>query len=318
MSKTNNTTPEVPWRDPGYTNPAYNLNEKELEKSQEQIADTTGTAKTETTDEYNKVHETPNDSLNKNQNVNYAKTGGQYGHINNRSYAKTLQLAREADAYNNMPVAHHTHYGSAYGSGIQDMGVPYEKPQIQTMETRAMDQAFQLDTQRKMAEQDLQAAVARKDLDAFIAAYQQKYNIVLTKEQASLEMIKYLRQEQITDYFQKNMYGFHKLFDRYFSADTAAVIDGLIRRGDGTFAAMFAKLLLGFAPRNTFDYLEDEIRKAKMDKWFGSRGGRGYWTSNPNDPEVIRKWEEYTNEAVLDDFKQNAPGKMEKALKRMK
>ena len=137
------------------------------------------------------------ESLDPNAGKNIAQGQGQYGMINNRNYAKTLRLAREADAYNNKPQAHIVRVGSVFGSGIQDMGTGYDRPKIQTMETRAMDQSFQLDTSQKQLAQALQDAVNHKDLNAFIKTYSQLYGITLDKQQAMADM-------KVHPYFMKD------------------------------------------------------------------------------------------------------------------
>ena len=96
-------------------------------------------------------HKTDKSKLDPNANKNIAKGESQYGMFNNRDYSTTLRLAREADRYNNRPAEHVMGIGTRKTGGNKDYGLGYDRPKIQTMETRAMDQAQQLDTQQKSA-----------------------------------------------------------------------------------------------------------------------------------------------------------------------
>lgn len=180
---------------------------------------------------YEGVHGTDNTELNPFNAANNARGEGRFGMFNDRDYRTTLRLARRADAYNNKPVAHHIVQDSLYGSGNTDMGVPYERPKIETMETRAMEQARQLDTNQKQLEQQLQAAVNRKDLDAFIDAYKQMYGIELDRYKATVAMRDYERRQEIAQVLLKDREYFMQFFTRSFNADTAVALFNLARNG---------------------------------------------------------------------------------------
>ena len=92
-------------------------------------------------------HKTDKSKLDPNANKNVAKGESQYGMFNDRDYSTTLRLARETDRYNNRPTEHVMGIGTRKTGGNKDYGLGYDRPKIQTMETRAMDQAQQLDTQ---------------------------------------------------------------------------------------------------------------------------------------------------------------------------
>lgn len=187
-------------------------------------AKTTATAQDETSAIKDEVLNTPGQSLHKRQNYNLAKGEGDMGMINNRDYSTTLRLARQADRYNSRPQEHVIHQGSYKGSGIRDMGTLEERPKLETMETRAMNQSFQLDTNQKTLAQALQDAVNRKDLNAFILAYQQKFGIVLTKMQAEIEMRKYARQLVMQQQTTKTLQEYSGLLNQYLGARAASII----------------------------------------------------------------------------------------------
>ncbi len=208
------------------------------------------------------AHNTPKERLDPRVNANQAKGEGQYGMINGRDFSRTLRLARDADRYNNKPVDHHIRQGSAFNSGTQDMGVGYERPRIQTMETRAMDQAFQLDTNQKQLAQQLQAAVNRKDLDAFIACYQQMYDIELDRYRAENLMRQYERQTEMQNIVMHNT----DWFKREFSAQTAATLMS-INKENPQLAALTAAVLLGQTTPAQEEQLRQEVRQEAYAKY---------------------------------------------------
>lgn len=214
-------------------------------------------------------HDRPKESLDPNAGKNIAQGQSQYGMINNRNYAQTLRLAREADAYNNKPQDHIVRYGSAFGSGIRDMGTGYDRPQIQTMETRAMNQAYQLDTNQKQLAQQLQDAVNHKDLNAFIQLYQQLYNITLTREEAVREFRRFERQVVIQQTMQRNMTKFNSQYGRFFSAETLEAINNLVTKGHSIYAKDLAGMLTGSTTASEQAQLEEAIVNGYMESVFG-------------------------------------------------
>lgn len=217
-----------PFVDPGKNNKAVDTYvEQQIEQGVNDSNAAVENAKDEGRGYYNEQLKTPGKALYNEQNNNIAKFGGSKGHINNRSYAKTLKLAREADAYNNKPQDEMFSVGTMHTGGIKNLGTGYQRPRIQTMETRAMDQAFQLDTSRKQAMQALQAAVDHKDLDAFIRMYQYLYDRSISKEQANILMRQFERQRLASQMLTKDVTQWHAEFDRYLGTDTVTKIYNL-------------------------------------------------------------------------------------------
>ncbi len=163
--------------------------------------------------------ETPNESLSKDYNANYAKDGGQYGRFNNKDYRTTLRLAREADAYNAgfAPTMMTTGYNSGGGVDIEQV----QRPKLETMETRAMEQAERLDTNQKELAQELQNAINHKNLDAFKQLYTQLYGIQLSSAAAKSMLYSQLASQKLANTLAKNLSLYQTQLARYMSADTA-------------------------------------------------------------------------------------------------
>ena len=246
--------------------------------------------------------------LDPNAGKNIAQGQGQYGMINNRNYAKTLKLAREADAYNNKPQEHIVRVGSVFGSGIQDMDTGYDRPKIQTMETRAMDQSFQLDTNQKQLAQALQDAVNHKDLNAFIKTYAQLYGIILDKQQAMVTMRQLERQAQISNTMQKYQAQWLAEFTRAFNAETVAVINDL--QADPIFQNYLAWMLTGGAAPQQEQYVE----QAFLNEYYKKNGWRFGWNGVGPVPVKLH------DEAQIALYKEFLPGikEYEKTVKRGK
>lgn len=191
-----------------------------------------------------KAKQVSGESLYKDQDTNIAKGEGSKGMINDKDYATTLRLARMADAYNNKPMAHIMSGGTHLLGGLQDLGAGYTKSQISTMETRAAQQAFDLDTQRKQAEQQLQAAVEAKDYDAFKAILAQNLGIELNDAQARYALDQYALQLALQDVTAKNRDEFVREYARYFDTETASVIYNMVSSNE-PWAMQLAGVLEG-------------------------------------------------------------------------
>lgn len=232
--------------------------EKQEDKSKKEIGESTDTAAEGTRGLEQQQHGTDKEYLNENQKANYAKDGGQYGRVNNRDYGTTLRLAREADAYNNRPQAHVTSNYGIHNGGIQDMGTLMEKPKIETMETRAMDQSFNLDTNQKQLAQALQDAVNHKDLDAFQQLYKQLYGIELDRMTAEIEMTKFARQQLSLDTIRRDLDEFEAYLKRGLDAQSAATI-AAIMRSDDILGAQLSAMLGGGVTLNQSEALMHDI-----------------------------------------------------------
>ena len=217
-------------------------------------------------------HKTDKSKLDPNANKNVAKGESQYGMFNDRDYSTTLRLAREADRYNNRPAEHVMGIGTRKTGGNKDYGLGYDRPKIQTMETRAMDQAQQLDTQQKSAAIALQDAVNRKDLEAFKMAYMQLYGITLSDRDATVAMTNMIRTTETQQILAQGM----DYFKRAFGTETGTALYNLSQSEDNPMlASMIGQIITGgvvppekgeiFLQQAT-DELAKEYRKQGKDK----------------------------------------------------
>lgn len=209
--------------------------------------------------------------LDTNAGKNIAKGESQYGMFNNRDYSTTLRLAREADRYNNKPTEHVMGIGTRKTGGNKDYGLGYDRPRIQTMETRAMDQAQQLDTQQKNAAIALQDAVNRKDLEAFKMAYMQLHGIVLSDRDATVAMTNMIRGAESQQILAQGM----DYFKRAFGTETGIALYNLSQGDDPQLANMIGQIITGgaVAPekgeiflQQAVDELAKEYQKQGKDK----------------------------------------------------
>ena len=185
-----------------------------------EIHDTNKKAADETRKYEEEQHKTDKSKLDPNANKNIAKGESQYGMFNNRDYSTTLRLAREADRYNNRPAEHVMGIGTRKTGGNKDYGLGYDRPKVQTMETRAMDQAQQHDTQQKGAAIALQDAVNRKDLEAFKMAYMQLHGITLSDRDATVAMTNMIRTSETQQILAQGM----DYFKRAFGTETGTAL----------------------------------------------------------------------------------------------
>ena len=187
-------------------------------------------------------HKTDKSKLDPNANKNIAKGESQYGMFNNRDYSTTLRLAREADRYNNRPAEHVMGIGTRKTGGNKDYGLGYDRPKIQTMETRAIDQAQQLDTQQKSAAIALQDAVNRKDLEAFKMAYMQLHGIALSDRDATVAMTNMIRTTETQQILAQGM----DYFKRAFGTETGTALYNLSQSEDNPMLAnMIGQIITG-------------------------------------------------------------------------
>ena len=207
-----------------------------------EIHDTNKKAADETRKYEEEQHKTDKSKLDPNANKNIAKGESQYGMFNNRDYSTTLRLAREADRYNNRPAEHVMGIGTRKTGGNKDYGLGYDRPKIQTMETRAIDQAQQLDTQQKSAAIALQDAVNRKDLEAFKMAYMQLYGITLSDRDATVAMTNMIRTTETQQILAQGM----DYFKRAFGTETGTALYKLSQSEDNPMLAnMIGQIITG-------------------------------------------------------------------------
>lgn len=202
--------------------------------------------------------------LYENAGKNIAKGESQYGMFNDRDYSTTLRLARDADRYNNKPKEHVMGIGTRKTGGNKDYGLGYDRPNIQTMETRAMDQAQQLDTQQKSAAIALQDAVNHKDLEAFKMAYMQLYGITLSDRDATVAMTQMARTAETQQILSQGM----DYFKRAFGTETGTDLYYMAKNGDGQLASAVAAIVTtGMVPPQQAEIFAQEYMNMKMQEY---------------------------------------------------
>ena len=289
-----------------FTDPEYTVVDESTEGYDQSKLDTAKTEISDDTDRtsgksrglYEEQLATPKSKLDQNADKNIAAGQSQYGMYNRRNYATTLRLAREADRYNNKPIDHMFSVGTNRTGGIKDLGTGYDRPKIQTMETRAMDQALQLDTNQKELAQALQAAVNAKDLDAFRQVYAQLYGIQLTEMQARQAMTQYLRQNEINQRMFKDRAVFENEFPLKLKGRGLAVLYDLAKGGNNVWATFAAAVLYGEVPPQLSSINEQEWVKS----YLVSKLGPNYKnTASAYDIESTRR-EAQTNFAAMSQY----------------
>lgn len=248
------------FKDPGLNNEQANeLNQEIRNKVSDEYTGQKIQADSDAKDLYNKQKNTAKTDLYEDANKNLAKGEGRYGNINNRDYTTTLRLAREADAYNNRPMEHVERIGM---TGVQDLGTGFDKPGIQTAETRAAQQAMNLDTNQKQLAQALQDAVNHKDINAFIQTYKQLYGISLSRFQAEQQMTTFQRQNEMQQVFTKSYGTWEREFGRYFTDQTSRAIYNLVKTNP-QYATMLAASLGTATPPSQYNrIMQDFVDKS--------------------------------------------------------
>ena len=208
----------------------------------------------------NDQYETDPTSLNKNQDAIYSEDGGQYGRANRRSYETTLQLSREADAYNNKPTEQLSFGGPSGATGVNSTTLvdPYNRPKIETEEMREMQKSRQLDLNQKQLAQDLQAAINRKDYDAFKQLYQSLTGLTLSNYQLETGMRTFQNQQLIQQALFKDSAVFN-IFCKAWGIDKYANAAWQMAQTNPGLATLYVSMLTGFEamdPNNLQVYLD--------------------------------------------------------------
>lgn len=201
---------------------AEEIIEEHSNKAAQQISNAAETGKDKIRAERDEVINTPGQKLNpqEDQKGNYAKTGGSKGSLTGKDFSSTLDLMRRVDKYNNKPVSDMFSVGTRHTGDIQNLGSGYNRPQIETEETREMERNRALDIQQKQLMVQLQDAINRKDVEAFKSAYEQIFGITLSETQIIEAMRQWTQQQQITNTATKDITSWQKKFMRSFDEET--------------------------------------------------------------------------------------------------
>lgn len=231
----------------------------EINKANEKASDETRNLEEE---QYNK----DNTDLYPDADKNIAKGEGKFSPLNDRDYSTTLRLVREADRYNNMPVDKKMTFqaGATGQAGTVAYADKYDRPKLQTMETRTIDQVGQLDTQQKTAAIALQDAVNRKDLEAFKTAYAQLYGIVLSDRDAVVAMTNMVRTAETQQILTQNM----EYFKRAFGTETGTDLYNMARSGKPQLSSAIASIITdNMVPPQQAEMFAQEYVNMKMQEY---------------------------------------------------
>lgn len=287
---------------PGIVDPATeNYTNYKAEQFSGENEATHDKASNEFRDLYTQQRATKKSDLHENDGKNIARGEGAFGMPNNRSYDQTLRLARRVDAYNNMPLAHG--FVTDENGNSVDMGTGFEKPKIETAETRAMNQSMELDANQKRLAQALQDAVNHKDLNAFIQIYQQLYSNTASQRDAEIAFRNMSRGVELQKLFSRHDIKFSNEFLRGFNDET---VDVLLKLGksDPQHALMLGQVINGTATPSVYDRLRQEAQL----KLYNT-----YLTQHPGMSEMDA-WNQAENELYKLDLKQQ--GRTEAITKR--
>ena len=156
------------------------------------------------------------------------------------------------------------HAGASGQAGSVSYMDKYERPKIQTMETRAMNQVQQLDTQQKSLAIALQDAVNHKDLNAFIQAYQQMYGITLSKRDAEVAMTQMARTAETQQILAQGM----DYFKRAFGTETGTDLYYMAQNGNGQLASAISAIITnGMVPPQQAEIFAQEYMNQKMSEY---------------------------------------------------
>lgn len=264
---------EQHWSNPDIENKTtFSQVEDKSNKGVREIDSATNKTQQRMYDKANEQYSKEKSDLDVNAGKNIAKTGGQYGSLNGKTFSHTLNLMRQADEYNNRPESEMFSVGTRHTGGVKNLGIGYQKPVINTEEMREMERNRQLDLTQKDLAVRLQDAVNHKDLNAFIQLYQQLYNTEITRNQAEILMHQWTRQQEMSNILLKDVTTFNAYFRRYFSEETCRYIHDLaIKRP--TMARMLTQAVFdGYMPPDVQDYLLEQVTIQKTNDYLR----RGY------------------------------------------
>lgn len=285
-----------------------------LYKSSKEIGQTTDASSTRTEGLRDELSAYDKSKLSINHGKNIAKTGGEYGSLNNKDYSSTLRLMRRADAYNNRPQqkALMFNYGGINGPGSLTE-IDKERPRLETEEMREMERNRQLDLNQKQLAQSLQDAVNHQDLELFIASYKQRFGIELDREQAELEMRKWARQQQYTDTIKRNW----ALFERDFGADTAKRLYGLVEEdpylGGTISAVLMGQNVLPDQLEYTIQQYQNQLLKEARSKGMSTPDAAKYVQTGVT--SLITALPQYAQQVIKDNGKYKAARQAKKEVR---
>ena len=256
---------------------AYTGNKKEAERGTDNVFD--------------KGSNVPDESLYEDAKANQAKGQGRYGMFNDKDYATTLRLARNVDKYNSMPVQHMMSIGTHNTGGVKDLGTGFEKPRLETMESRAINQTLGLDTNQKQLAQQLQFAIDSKDLELLKQVLTQQLGLQVTDLQVKNIMDQMVKQTEISQLTQKELKIFSDKWTRAFGEETAATLYNMVQDNEA-WAVYASEITTGTVPPGK----EDQFAAGFVQNWFSEHQPQ-------NSEQLIKEYNAALKELTKFDIK---------------
>ena len=277
---------------PGYDNKDYKSKVDELGK-QAKSAYTGNKKEAErgTDNVFDKGSNVPDESLYEDAKANQAKGQGRYGMFNDKDYATTLRLARNVDKYNSMPVQQMMSVGSHRLGNTQNLGTGFEKPKLETMESRAINQTIGLDTNQKQLAQQLQIAIDSKDLELLKQVLTQQLGLQVTDLQIKNIMDQMIKQTEISQLTQKELKIFSDKWTRAFGEETAATLYNMVQNNEA-WAVYASEITTGTVPPGK----EDQFAADFVQNWFSEHQPQ-------NSAQLIKEYNAATKELAKFDIK---------------
>lgn len=251
---------------PGYENADYNTKVDSLgSKAKQDFTTNRKEAEHGTASVFDKGSSVPDESLYEDAKANEAKGQGRYGMFNDKDYATTLRLARNVDKYNSMPVQHMMSIGTRNTGGVKDLGTGFEKPRLETMESRAINQTLGLDTNQKQLAQQLQFAIDSKDLELLKQVLTQQLGLQVTDLQVKNIMDQMVKQTEISQLTQKELKIFSDKWTRAFGEETAAALYNMVQENEA-WSSYLGEITTGTVPPGKEDLFATDFVQSWLEK----------------------------------------------------
>ena len=221
---------------------------------------------------YNDVLGLNRNELDEKYGQQFAKEG-RYGNLNNKDFDETLRLSRQADAYNNKPIAK-MHLGLSYnpsaGQGVGGFETTgYDRPKLETQEMRQMRANERLDETQRGLDIQLQHDITKLPYEYFKKTMDEKYNIRMNEAEAKRTMAQLSHVAAMNQAIMKNTKDFNARYNAKFGLKLGPIIAELAKT-NSIQAMVFTNYVLGYPalPAEdvyTYEFLDSIINPAVAD-----------------------------------------------------
>lgn len=239
--------------------------DSEVAGAQSDLRQNNEVAQQRTTDIRNEGWNTAPTDIYDEANRDFAESDKGDKNLNRRSFGQTLNLSRQADAYNSMPKMNVIRTTNGQG-GMTSIDTGLEKPKIETQEMRQMRANERLSERQRQLRQNIQNLVERKNYDLFVAWYQQKFGLNLSLTQAEQSVITFNRTQQISNQISMHRQLFTEQLRMFVSTQIANYITSKAAAGDFLWSTYFLGAYgLSVRPGQLMDYYEEQWDKELQD-----------------------------------------------------